>query len=186
MPSKIVRWVFVLVALLANAAAFGYPACTLSSASVEKQVSHLSAKQLNQWMYANKDEVINKLQYCIVTGEKIWLHIANEILTKSQEDGDDELPLAISEALDSNPENVLAEPWAFSLDLICNDGADLYDTPYASYEIAIQHSNARIKKIQAITRPDLQQKVQGCVENLEENQKWIAHLYGVDKTEGKH
>ena len=158
-----------------SAAQAAAPACVLSAPEISKKIHGESTKKINEWLYANNGTEISKLASCVVTGEKHWLDIAKTLLTVSPEDGDDDLSMALASALDVNAEDVLAEPWPFSLDLICHVSDDV-DT----YGLSIRSLDFRIGKVEEVKNPALQSKVQECVESLEANKKWMARYYRAD------
>lgn len=162
----------VALAIFATTAQAAAHVCTLSAPDFHKEISQKSTKQTNDWLYANNGAEISKLATCVSTGEKAWLDIANELLKNTPEDSDDDLSMALASALDVNAETVLAEPWPFSLDLICHVSDDV-DT----YDLAIKSLDFRIRKVEEIKNPTLHSKAQDCVDSLNENKKWMAHYY---------
>lgn len=142
-------------------------------------VSSRGAREVVQELYRDK-EIWYALLHNIATGRKLWLEAAVALRSGSDAGASEMLALAVGEALEHAPENVLrVDLKVFWLKSVCC-GPDVDDPRYDSFELSMSAINLRMKRVAAITDPELQHLRDQCIRYLEESIKGIASFYGVN------
>ncbi len=91
------------------------------------------------------------------------------------------LTLAVGEALENNPKNVIRiATKGYQLEMICI-GPDVDDARYDSYDLAIKAIDKRIEKVASIKEKGIINQCNECIQSLMESKKGIASFYQVDK-----
>ena len=143
------------------------------------EVSSRGAREVVLELY-NDDDTGYALLRNIATGSELWLKAAAALRSGSDAGASEMLDLAVGEALEHAPANVLRiTPKVSWLRSVCA-GPDVDDRRYDSYELSMNAINLRLKLVAAITDPKLQHLCDQCIRYLEESKKGIANFYGVN------
>ncbi len=117
----------------------------------------------------------------IATGNRTWIEVAVALRPGSDAGASEMLTLAVGEALEHDPINVLQiAPKAYQLSYICS-GPDVDDRRYDSHELSINAINRRIKKVSAVKDQSLSTTSKECIRYLEDSKTGIAQFYEVEK-----
>lgn len=113
----------------------------------------------------------------ISTGERDWLTIANRLHPVSDAGAAEQLELAVGEALEHRPANVLriSVP-VFGLG-VCG-GPDVDDPRYDSYELSMRAIDKRKAAVRGVRDADLRPARDGCTSELDSARTGIAKSYG--------
>ena len=162
------------VLLLAASAALAQP--TLSPQSVLNSAGSLGARATLERLY-NDQRQWSALLAGIATGTPSWLNVATTLHVVSDAGSSEQLSLAVGEALEHRPTNVLrlAVP-NFSLEVLC-DGPDLDDPRFNSYRLSIAAIERRQAKLRSIHDPSLAALRDSCVAELEKARANLARFY---------
>ena len=149
---------------------------TLTLAMVNKHISTGGPIETVKWIYDNPQRRSEFFSH-VGTGASSWLRIANRLKPASDAGMSDQLNLAVGEALEHQPMNVLriAAP-VFGVDTICG-GPDVDDQRYDSYKLSMRALNLRIQKVRGVTAPSLKRSRNRCILQLEQSKKGIAQFY---------
>ena len=149
----------------------------LTPSGVSKLINEKGAFGALQQIYEN-DHSWPELLHGIATGTKSWLSIAKTLRAVSDAGASEQLDLAVGEALEHRPENVLrfAVP-AFSLEAVCG-GPDVDDARFDSYELSIRAITKRKEMVRRIDAPALRRPRNRCIQELEKSKAGIAYFYG--------
>ena len=143
------------------------------------EVSSRGAREVVLELYHDED-IWYALLRNIATGSELWLKAAVALRSGSDAGASEMLNLAVGEALEHAPENVLRiAPKVFLLRSICG-GPDVDDPRYDSYELSMNAINLRMNRVAAITDPELEHLRDQCIKYLEKSKKGIARFYGVN------
>jgi len=146
--------------------------------AVIDQVSSRGAREVVLELY-DDDNVWYALLRNIATGSESWLKAAVALRSGSYAGASEMLDLAVGEALEHAPANVLRiAPRVFLLRSVCG-GPDVDDRRYDSYELSMNVISLRMKRVAAITDPDLKKLCDQCIKYLERSKKGIASFYEV-------
>ncbi len=116
----------------------------------------------------------------IASGTVAWLQIATRLRSVSDAGASEQLDLAVGEALEHHPENVLsvAIP-AFDIGIVCS-GPDVDDPRYDSYQRSLKAIELRMAKLRTISDLSLAKRQDECIKDLQASKSAIARFYGVD------
>ena len=144
------------------------------------EISKRGARTIVSELYDHPTEWNFVLQH-IATGTKTWLKVAVVLHPDSDAGASEMLTLAVGEAIEIAPENVLRTALKeFQLQSICS-GPDVDDARYNSYKLAITAIDRRQKRISAITDPKLKNVSNKCIQLLEESKSEVARFYGIQR-----
>ena len=147
---------------------------------VSTQISTVGAKSTLDLAYAS-EEKWEQLLAGIATGTKEWLIIANQLHLASDAGASEQLCFAVGEALEHNPDNVLALSLSeFGVRSVCS-GPDVDDQRFNSYKLSMSAIDLRLKMLRAIKDNTLRKSRDSCIAILEEAKVGIAKFYGVEK-----
>ena len=115
----------------------------------------------------------------IASGSKSWLAVANLLQPASDAGSGEMLELAVGEALEHHPANVLriALP-VFGIN-VCS-GPDVDDPRFDSYERSIRAIDERIRMLATVRDRALLEPRNRCIEQLRSSRSGIAQFYGRD------
>lgn len=151
----------------------------LYAKSIMEDIKVIGPKKVCNTLY-DDEENWNSLLRNIASGDKKWLKVAVSLKEGSDAGSSEMLSLAVGEALENNPENVLKIALErFEINVICG-GPDVDDKRYDSYELSIKAINKRIKKVSSIKDKRLQDIRIECLRHLSDAKSGIAKFYQVD------
>ena len=128
------KQIALLFLLAASASASG--ATSITPNTISQQISTLGAKAALQAIYDNKTTWAQLLAG-IASGTKDWLLIADQLRRVSDAGTSEQLGLAVGEALERRPENVLSLGIAeFGVETVCG-APDVDDVRFDSYNLLI-------------------------------------------------
>ena len=170
--------IVLVCSLLLIAAHSTHPPIT--SKSISALIERKGASKALDEIY-NSETLWPEVLHRIATGSRSWLKIAKQLRAVSDAGASEQLELAVGEALEHQPENVLrfAVP-AFSLEVVCS-GPDVDDPRFDSYELSIHAINLRQAKLREIATPNLRHLRNQCIEQLETSKAGIGTFYGKTK-----
>ncbi len=123
-------------------------------------------------------EGLQQLLWGVARGDVEWLQIAVRLRAASDAEAIEQMELAVGEALERQPTNVLkiAVP-GFDLEAVCG-GPDVDDARYDSFELSMEAIDRRMAKVAEITETSLVAIRDACLKKLEDSRKGIADFYG--------
>ncbi len=149
----------------------------LTPTVVLEKIKTFGARPTLQAIYSDKENW-ERLLAGIATGTKDWLSIANQLVSVSDAGSSQQLGLAVGEALEHQPENVLSLTFAqFGLSQICG-GPDVDNNRFNSYELSITAITKRQAMVRSVKNESLYHLRDSCVVELEKAKIGIAHFYG--------
>ena len=161
---------FVPAAVIAAATA-------LTPSTVMKSIAVSGARETLTRIYADNAQWTALLSG-IATGSSEWLSVAKSLKPVSDAGSSEQITLALGEALEHEPEGVLALAGdGFDLSGICY-GPDVDDGRYNSYELALAAIERRILRVKAVKRQPMLQSAAACVDSLNAAKAGIARFYG--------
>jgi hypothetical protein len=115
----------------------------------------------------------------IASGNQAWLNVAAALQAGTDAGSSETLDLALGEALEYDPKNVLTLVGKTGdLESICS-GPDVDNARYNSYELSMKAISLRIKKVAAVNDRSLQKMSKACLHYLEESKSGVAEFYQV-------
>lgn len=167
----------VIAALLAGGDGKATEAVT--PIAIAKSIASSGARSTLERIYANRSQW-DAVLAGIATGSSEWLSVAKLLKPVSDAGSSEQITIALGEALEHEPERILALAGeGFSLSAIC-DAPDVDDGRYNSYDSAIAAIDRRILHLKAIAIPKFQQSATACVNTLSAAKVDIARFYGRD------
>jgi hypothetical protein len=166
-----------LLMFLASAVLAGSP---MSARSVLNSVTSIGATETLHRIYEDEPQWSALLSH-IATGKSAWLDVAKRLRAVSDGGSSEQLDLAVGEALEHRPINVLtlAIP-DFRLEVVCG-GPDVDDQRFDSYDLSIAAINRRESQLRALREPAIARARDSCISELEKAKAGIAHFYERDK-----
>jgi len=151
-----------------------------TAGAVANSLTSIGPSATLQRIYGNNAEW-SVLLSGIASGERNWLRLANQLKRVADGGASEQLSLAVGEALEHRPANVLtiAVP-AFSIFDACG-GPDVDDPRFDSYELSMAAINRRQRMVHALRDDSLKSLRDRCISELESAKSGIAHFYGRDK-----
>lgn len=128
-------------------------------------------------LYAN-EEAWSALLRGIASGTSSWLAVARDLRPVSDAGASQQLDLAVGEALEHRPGNVLrlAIP-PFVLGTVCG-GPDMDDARYDGARRVMRAVELRQRRLREIHDPDLERLRDRCISELGKSKAAIARFYG--------
>jgi len=153
-------------------------AASLTPQTIAARVEAHGAKA-TLWQIYDSPSEWSALLKGIASGTVPWLKIANQFLPVSDAGATEQLQLAVGEALERHPDNVLriAVP-LFDMIYVCG-GPDIDDPRYDSYELATQAVDRRKLKLRSVSDASLLKPRDECIRTIEDSKTGIARFYGV-------
>ncbi len=152
----------------------------LTSRAISEQIRTLGAGPTLQAIYDNDDKW-SQLLAGIATGTKEWLCISNQLHPASDAGSSEQLGLAVGEALEHSPENVLSLAITeFGVWRVCGE-PDVDDDRFNSYKLSMAAIDKRLKMVQSVKNKSLRQVRDSCLARLEEARVSITQFYGTKK-----
>jgi hypothetical protein len=150
----------------------------LTPKSVSERIEKLGPRGALAQIY-NSESEWQELLKGIAGGTVAWLQVASRLRPASDAHASEQLELAVGEALEHHPTNVLRVA-ILEFDILgaCG-GPDVDDARYDSYELSIKAIELRKAKLRAVSEPDLGTFRDECIKQLEESKSGIASFYGV-------
>ena len=103
----------------------------------------------------------------IGSGDRAWIEVAGLLRPGSDAGASEMIELAVGEALENNPANVLEIATKFfPLYVICG-GPDVDDQRYDSYELSMKAIDLRLHKVASINKDSLINPKKECIQYLE-------------------
>lgn len=151
----------------------------LTPADITAQINTVGARAALEAIYNNEKKWPQVLSG-ISTGTRDWLIVANLLRPASDSGSSEQLGLAVGEAIEHHPENVLSISVAvFGIGDICS-GPDVDDKRYNSYKFSMAAIEKRQEMLRKVNDTKLRVLRDSCVFSLENSKKGIAHFYGVE------
>jgi hypothetical protein len=152
----------------------------LTPSNISEQIAAIGAHQTLEAICSNQDRW-SQLLAGIASGTKGWLTIAIQLYPASDAGTSEQLALAIGEALEHKPENVLSLAVdEFGIEAICG-GPDVDDQRFNSYSLSMATIAKRQKMLRAMKGGELRHDRDSCIAALEKAKQGIANFYGVKK-----
>jgi hypothetical protein len=168
------RVLWSLLVLSGTAAAAGV---ALTPEAITKSVASLGARASLSRLYENKAKW-SKLLAGIASGEPGWLDVAKRLHPVSDGGASEQLGLAVGEALEHRPANVLSLTLTeFRIEIVCG-GPDVDDPRFDSYDLSMAAIEQRQRMLRALRISTLTAARDACVNELEKAKAGIAHFYG--------
>ena len=174
----------VLVCILAASFASADMTKQLTAVAVRRLIQNLGAAAALQQMY-NNERSWERLLANIATGQSEWLEIANTLFLVSDAGASEQLELAVGEALEHRPQNVLRISVPALGIGICG-GPDVDDHRYDSYEFSMSAIKKRQKMLLTVDAQDLRASRTACIAELEKAKAGIALFYENHATRRHH
>jgi hypothetical protein len=156
---------------------------SVSTANPGSEAAHISARVKNDGptavvrsIYAD-DRQWKDLLANVATGRRDWLALAVELRPGSDAGATEELTLAVGEALEHRPENVLSiaiDP--YPLNEVC-DVPETDDPRFDSLPRALETLNKRQVMLRRVTTPSLRTRRDQCTAQLESAKAEISKFY---------
>ena len=148
----------------------------MTPSSVLESVASIGARDTLRRIYDDKGRW-SALLSSIATGEPAWLDVAKKLRAVSDAGASEQLTLAVGEALEHLPANVLklAAP-EFPIENVCG-GPDVDDSRFDSYELSVAAINRRESRLRALHQPSLAGVRDLCISELEKAKAGIAQFY---------
>jgi hypothetical protein len=116
----------------------------------------------------------------VATGSKDWLGVANQLRNVSDGGVTAQLQLAVGEALERQPRNVLSMSVPeFGIDVICG-APDTDDVRFNSYDRSMASISKRERAVRALKDEKLRELQESCVATLEQAKANVSRFYGKD------
>jgi hypothetical protein len=168
---------YTLVFLFGIGAGAATAAAKLTAADVSARVEREGAQTVLQTIYADNDQWAHLLA-SIATGRREWLLIAVALHPASDAGSSEQLTLAVGEALEHRPENVLTVAIStYPLDVVC-DVPETDDPRFDSLSRALATLNRRQAMLRTVTAPAVRMPRDKCIEQLDAAKAEIAKYYG--------
>jgi hypothetical protein len=168
------RDLWSLLVLGGAAAAAGV---ALTPEAITKSMASPGAPASLSRMYENKAQWAELLAG-IASGKPGWLNAANQLHRVSDGGASEQLGLAVGEALEHRPANVLSLTLTeFRIDIVCG-GPDVDDPRFDSYDLSMAAIERRQRVLRALRNSTLTAARDICVGELEKAKAGIAHFYG--------
>ena len=149
---------------------------SMTAREVTKSITTMGPRGALDSLYQNEDQW-NKLIAGIATGKPAWLNIAKRLRRVSDGGTREQIDLAVGEALEHRPADVLSLVLdEFGLDEVCQ-GPDVDDKRFDSYDLAIAAIRHRQDKLRALNNGNLTVKRDACVSALDRARADIARFY---------
>ena len=162
-----------VLVLMASAALAQAP---LTPQSVLNSCSSIGAHATLQKLW-NDQRQWSALLTGIATGTPSWLEVATTLHVVSDAGSSEQLGIAVGEALEHRPANVLALAIPnFLVDVVCS-GPDVDDPRYDSYELSMAAIERRESKVRAVQKRSLGGLREKCLSELEEAKSDMARIY---------
>ena len=163
--------------LLAPANSSRTPALTAETAArlVREKGAHVAL-----WQFYEDDRQWPQLLHGIATGRISWLQLANELRSASDAGATSQLQLAVGEALEHQPGNVLRIALPIFGMSACG-GPDVDDSRFDSYELSIRAIEKRKRMLAQVQTSSLRLARDRCIQELESSRSGIAEFYGRSK-----
>jgi hypothetical protein len=170
--------ILLIACAYASITTWAVQAAPLTPEGVSVQIEKLGTRAALTRIYNTKGEW-QELLKGIGSGTVAWLRVAARLRPASDAGTSEQLDLAVGEALEHQPRNVLtvAMP-AFTISVVCG-GPNVDDARYDSYELSIKAIELRKAKLREISDPDLAKLRDDCIKNLESSKAGIASFYDV-------
>jgi len=148
----------------------------LTPQTVLDSAASLGARPTLERLY-NDQRQWSALLAGIATGAPPWLKVATTLRVVSDAGASEQLDLAVGEALEHRPADVLslAVP-TFSLKVLC-DGPDVDDPRFDSYGLSMAAIEQRQAKLRSIQKPSLAAVRDSCIAELEKAKSDVARFY---------
>jgi hypothetical protein len=165
-----------LTSVLLLAASVASAQLPLTPQSALDSAASLGARATLERLY-NDQRQWSALLAGIATGAPSWLKVATTLRGVSDAGASEQLDLAVGEALEHRPADVLslAIP-SFSLDVVC-DGPDVDDPRFDSYELSIAAIERRQAKLRSIHKQSLAALRDSCIADLQKAKSNVARFY---------
>jgi len=171
---------YTLVFLFGIGAGAATAAAKLTAADVSARVEREGAQTVLQTIYADNDQWAHLLA-SIATGRREWLLIAVALHPASDAGSSEQLTLAVGEALEHRPENVLTVAIStYPLDVVC-DVPETDDPRFDSLSRALATLNRRQAMLRTVTAPEVRMPRDKCIEQLDAAKAEIAKYYASQK-----
>lgn len=151
----------------------------LTASTVSKLTREKGASTALRQIYESEKQWRELLRN-IATGRVNWLNVANELRAAADAGGREQLELAVGEALEHRPSNVLRVAFPVFGVSVCG-GPDIDDARFDSYERSIRAIVKRRKMLSQIPAPNLRRARDLCMGELELSKVDIARFYGKAK-----
>jgi hypothetical protein len=149
----------------------------LSSSVIKKSIASLGARETLSQIYDKQDQWSGLLT-AIATGKRDWLEIAKQLRSASDGGATEQLGLAVGEALEQRPANVLSlAVTEFGIEYVCG-GPDVDDPRFDSYELSMAAIDRRERMLRSFRDHALDQIRDSCVAELEKARATVARFYG--------
>jgi hypothetical protein len=169
--SHLTSFAFVLLAATSSPRNSALTVATASHLIREK-----GASAALQQIYED-DRQWPELLHGIATGRTSWLNVANELRSASDAGATAQLELAVGEALEHRPANVLRVALPTFGMSVCG-GPDVDDPRFDSYELSIRAIEKRKRMLAQVQIPTLRLVRDQCIQELESSKSGIAQFYG--------
>lgn len=165
----------LMAILLALAAATKAPSANVTASEAGRRGgSHDASTTL--WQVHRNHARWSELLHKVASGRKEWLEIANQLYRQSDAGATEELALAVGEALESNPSNVLRLSLPVFRMAPC-EGPDIDDARYDSFDLSDAAIRRREDALLKVVEPELHPVRQKCIAALEASRDDIARFY---------
>jgi hypothetical protein len=172
------RWRMCLTLLVLGGSASATQA-PFTVGVVANSVASIGPSATLQRIYGNNTQW-SALLSGIASGGQNWLRVANQLKRVADGGASEQLSLAVGEALEHRPANVLAIAVPeFSISDACG-GPDVDDPRFDSYELSMAAINRRQRMVHALRDDSLKSLRDRCISELESAKSGIAHFYGRD------
>ena len=149
----------------------------ISIETVAESIRTMGPEQTLEGIY-NDPEKWRGLLDGIGTGEEKWLTLARQLRAVSDAGASEQLDLAVGEALEHRPREVLrAAVTSYGIGFVCS-GPEVDDPRFDSYDSAISAINRRLKALRTIEDADLIELRDACISKLVTAKMGIARFYG--------
>jgi hypothetical protein len=171
------RSVLLVTVFLAALAVDAKNTTPLTSATVTQRIHRQGAHETLAEIYQDETQWQELLAH-IATGRPAWLMVAKQLRVASDAGANQQLELAVGEALEHHPANVLRiAPPVFDIETVCS-GPDVDDARYDSYSLSIRAIERRTSRVRAVTDDSLRALRDTCIATLEKSKLGIAKFYG--------
>ncbi len=170
---------FLIIALIFTMPFAAVAQNDLTPSSVMAEIQESGANATVSRLYED-NSLWSELLKNIGNGKPAWLKVASVLRGGSDAGANEQLVLAVGEALEHNPEAVLKITVSVMGIGVCG-GPDVDDSRYDSYALSIAAIERRKAMLAKVLRSDLESLRGQCMQELESAKKGIGQFYGVQK-----
>jgi hypothetical protein len=149
----------------------------LIPSEIQGRIAHEGAEKTLSSIYEAQSQW-SQLLAGVATGRREWLAVAARLRKVSDAGASEQLDLAVGEALEHRPKNVLSIAIPVFGIKVCG-APDVDDSRYDSYALSLAAIKRRKELVADVTDPSFKRPRERCLSELDNAKHDIARFYGV-------